>query len=90
MVVSPLNITPVDTIGAGDAYAGYFCAALDQGRDFEEALKWASVAGSLACTKVGAQTALPYKKEIEGYVSNIAVRFLKDEKAPKTPSAFGA
>ncbi len=72
-MVSPLKITPIDTVGAGDAYTGYLCAALDQGKSFEEALRWASVAGSVACTKVGAQTALPHKDEVIGYVDQIKV-----------------
>lgn len=71
--VAPLKITPVDTIGAGDAFVGYLTAMLDQGKPFAEALKYASVAGSLTCTKIGAQTALPLKKEVEGMVSQIAV-----------------
>jgi ribokinase len=63
-MVSPLKITPVDTVGAGDAYTGYFCAALDQNLPLKDALRHASIAGSLACTKVGAQTALPLKDEV--------------------------
>lgn len=71
--VSPLNIKPVDTVGAGDAYTGYFCAALDQGKDLETALKWASVAGSLACTQIGAQTALPRQADVERRLAEITV-----------------
>ncbi|MEM6780651.1 MAG: ribokinase [Pseudomonadota bacterium] len=62
--VPSLRIKPIDTVGAGDAHAGYFCAALDQGHDMETALKWASIAGSLACTSIGAQAALPVKEDV--------------------------
>ena len=72
--VPSLKIQPVDTVGAGDAHAGYFCAALDQGEDIESALKWASVAGSLACTKVGAQTALPNKEEVADHITDITLK----------------
>ena len=72
-MISPLKIKPIDTVGAGDAYTGYFCAALDQGKSLEEALKTASVAGSLACTRVGAQTALPGKAEVEERLPEIRV-----------------
>ena len=72
-MVPPLKIRPIDTVGAGDAYTGYFCAALDQGKNLEDALKVASVAGSLACTKVGAQTALPMRDEVEPYLGQITV-----------------
>lgn len=73
MTVSSLKITPVDTIGAGDAFVGYLCAALDKGQPMAEALRHAAVAGSLACTKMGAQIALPYPQEIPAYIDQINV-----------------
>lgn len=62
--VSTLKIKAVDTVGAGDAHAGFFTAALDQGLSLEDALKHASVAGALACTSFGAQTAIPSKEDV--------------------------
>lgn len=55
----------VDTTGAGDAYCGTFAAALHAGLPIEEAMRRASVAGSLACLKLGAQDSLPYSDDIE-------------------------
>jgi ribokinase len=55
----------VDTTGAGDSFCGNFAAAIDAGHDLREALKRASIGGSLACLKMGAQTALPYQQEIQ-------------------------
>ncbi len=72
-MVSPLKIKPIDTVGAGDAYTGYLTAALDQGKSLEDAFKEASVAGSLACTKVGAQTALPMRAEVDQYLAQINI-----------------
>ncbi len=79
LMVSPLKITPVDTVGAGDAYTGYLCAALDQGQSFRQALKWASVAGSVACTKIGAQTALPFIDEVSGHLEDIKISVLRSD-----------
>lgn len=59
-----LAIKPIDTVGAGDAFTGYICAALDRGESIENAVYEAGIAGSLTCTKIGAQTALPFKEEI--------------------------
>jgi ribokinase len=59
-----LIIEPVDTVGAGDTFCGYFAASLDQGLDFEAALRRAAVAGSLACLKPGAQPAIPLAEEV--------------------------
>ncbi|HPD83813.1 MAG: ribokinase [Alphaproteobacteria bacterium] len=63
--VPALGIKPIDTVGAGDAFTGCLCAALDQNKPLEEALHLASIAGSLACTKIGAQEALPTLEEIQ-------------------------
>jgi ribokinase len=60
----PLKVEPVDTTGAGDAFIGALAAALDQGEDLPEALKWGAVAGALTTLKTGAQAAIPGREEI--------------------------
>jgi ribokinase len=60
-----LKIEPVDTVGAGDTFCGYFAASLDAGLDFDVALRRAAVAGSLACLKAGAQPSIPVAHEVE-------------------------
>jgi len=59
-----LKIEPVDTVGAGDTFCGYLAASLDEGLDFEAALRRAAVAGSLACLKAGAQPSIPLSAEV--------------------------
>ena len=63
--VPALKITPVDTVGAGDTFCGYFAAALADGLPLETALRRAAVAGSLACLKPGAQPAIPHAAEVD-------------------------
>ncbi len=63
-----LKIEPVDTVGAGDTFCGYFAASLDQGLDFADALRRAAVAGSLACLKAGAQPSIPLADEVAGHI----------------------
>lgn len=60
-----LTITPVDTVGAGDTFCGYFAAALEAGEDLSTALRRAAVAGSLACLKPGAQPSIPTRAEVD-------------------------
>ena len=68
-----LPVAASDTTGAGDAATGAFAAALGQGLDLPMALRWAAVAGSLACTRDGAQNALPTRAEIEAALPNLPV-----------------
>jgi ribokinase len=62
--VPALPITPLDTVGAGDTFCGYFAASLIDGHGIEAALGRAAVAGSLACLKPGAQPAIPFADEV--------------------------
>ncbi len=69
--IGALPVTPLDTTGAGDAFAGVLAAALDERRALPEALQRASVAAGLACTQIGAQTSQPQAAEIEANLSKL-------------------
>ncbi|MFI5407833.1 ribokinase [Kaistia sp. UC242_56] len=63
--VPALQVVPVDTTGAGDTFCGVLAALLDEGADLATAMRHAAVAGSLACTKPGAQPSFPLREAIE-------------------------
>lgn len=65
------SVAVVDTVGAGDAFAGALAAALDRREALPRALACASVAGALACTGQGAQAALPMLEAIHRHVASI-------------------
>jgi ribokinase len=58
------EVDMVDHTGSGDAFAGALAACCAVSDDIREAVKFASAAGALACTKFGAIEALPTKNEI--------------------------
>jgi ribokinase len=60
-----LVIEPVDTVGAGDTFCGYLAASLESGMSLERALRRAAAAGSLACTRHGAQPSIPEAGEVD-------------------------
>lgn len=64
-------VTPVDTTAAGDSFAGAFAAAIDAGLSFPDALRRGTVAGSLACTKIGAQSSIPDAGAIERALASV-------------------
>jgi ribokinase len=70
--IGSLAIEPVDTTGAGDAFVGVLAAALDGGLAMPEALRHASVAAGLACTRLGAQTSQPRAAEIAARLPDLA------------------
>jgi ribokinase len=57
--VSPPKVTPVDTVGAGDTFAGAFAVAGD--------IAFANAAGALATLKAGAQPSIPTCEEIMAF-----------------------
>lgn len=67
--VPALKVTPIDTVGAGDTFVGYLAAGLDAGLALEAAMRRAAVAASLACTKPGAQPAIPQAADVEAALS---------------------
>lgn len=63
------DITPVDTTAAGDTFCGTLIAALSRGDGVAQALRRASAAGALACTRLGAQSSIPHAAEIDAFLS---------------------
>jgi ribokinase len=53
-----------DSVGAGDAFAGYAAAALCRGADEHSAIATAVLAASIAVTRLGAQASVPRLAEL--------------------------
>ena len=60
-------VTPVDTVGAGDAFAGAYAVAMMEKKGIQEALQFANTAGALATQKAGAQASLPLRAEVDAF-----------------------
>ncbi|WP_293661797.1 ribokinase [Rhodoferax sp. OV413] len=63
------SITPVDTTGAGDTFCGSLVAQLSQGQTLQQALRFASAASALACTRAGAQSSIPAFADVQALLS---------------------
>jgi ribokinase len=59
------EVKPVDTTAAGDAFVGGFSVALAEGKSLREAVLYGNAAGALATTRLGAQTSLPSRNEVD-------------------------
>lgn len=69
MVQPACAITPVDTTAAGDTFCGALVAALSNGSSMQSALLFASAAGALACTRLGAQSSIPQHAEVAAFLA---------------------
>ena len=64
-----IKIEPVDTTAAGDTLCGGMVMGLAKGEQLVDAVKFGSMAASIACTKMGAQPSIPTKEEVENFTS---------------------
>lgn len=63
-LVPALKVNAVDTTAAGDTFCGALCVALSEGKDLAEAARFATKASSLTVQKMGAQSSIPYRKDL--------------------------
>ncbi len=55
----------VDTLGAGDVFHGAFALAITEHQEIRQALRFASAAAALKCTRFGGAFAAPQRAEVE-------------------------
>jgi len=67
--VAAPKVELVDTTAAGDTFVGALAAALHRGHTLTDALPYAIAAGSLACTRAGAQPSIPYLHDIVAFIA---------------------
>jgi sulfofructose kinase len=70
--LAALDIDAIDTTGAGDAFHGAFAYGVAANMAWDELLRFASVAGSLCCQKMGARLGLANLSEID-----VAIQHMK-------------
>lgn len=63
----------VETTGAGDAFNGGFAAALAEGADPVEAVRFGCATASISVTRRGTAQSMPTRREIDGLLSRPAV-----------------
>ena len=63
--IPAIEVEPIDTTGAGDAFCGCLAAALADGLELPEAVRRAVAAGALATTVRGAVPSLPTSAQID-------------------------
>ena len=64
-LVPGFKVKAVDTTAAGDTFNGALAVALVEGQTLTNAVRFANAAAALSVTRLGAQTSVPTRKEIE-------------------------
>lgn len=67
--IDALKVKAIDTTGAGDTFMGAFMVSLSNGKSFAESITFANTCAGIKTTKIGAQTGMPTKLEVDKYLS---------------------
>lgn len=63
--IKAIDVTTVDTTGAGDTFNGVLAVCLAEGKNLEKACEFAVIASGLSVTKNGVLNSIPTREEIE-------------------------
>jgi ribokinase len=66
------RVKVIDTTAAGDVFLGALATGLAESKPIQEALRFANAAGALATTKLGAQPSLPFRKDLDIFLTRIS------------------
>jgi ribokinase len=69
--MNAFRVKVIDTTAAGDSFLGALATSLSENKPIQEALKFANGAGALATTKLGAQPSLPFRKDLNRFLSRV-------------------
>ena len=62
------KVTAKDTTAAGDTFNAGLAVALAEGKEIEEALRFANAAAAISVTRLGAQASIPSRAEVETFL----------------------
>lgn len=69
--VKAFKVEAIDTVAAGDCFCGALTVALSEGKNFENAIKFASASSGIAVTRNGAQASIPSREEVDYFLKNM-------------------
>ncbi|HAV1621418.1 TPA: ribokinase [Enterobacter hormaechei subsp. steigerwaltii] len=67
--VPGFKVKAIDTIAAGDTFNGALVTARLEGKAMDDAIRFAHAAAAIAVTRKGAQPSVPWRKEIDEFLS---------------------
>ena len=67
--VPGFKVKAIDTIAAGDTFNGALVTALLEGKAMDDAIRFAHAAAAIAVTRKGAQPSVPWRKDIDEFLS---------------------
>ncbi len=63
------QVTAVDTLAAGDVFHAAFALAIGEGKNVEQAARFANAAAALKCTRLGGRLGAPSHAEVDAFIA---------------------
>jgi ribokinase len=63
-IIQAPKVEAVDTTAAGDTFNGALVVGLSEGKSIQESIAFANKAAAISVTRIGAQSSVPYRKEV--------------------------
>lgn len=67
-IVPAFKVNAIDTTGAGDAFNGGLLAALAEGKDIWEAVRFANALAALSVQRLGTTPSMPTREEVDAFL----------------------
>jgi len=68
--VPGFRVKAVDTIAAGDTFNGALVTSLLEGKEMDQAVRFAHAAAAIAVTRPGAQPSVPWRQDIDDFLAH--------------------
>lgn len=65
LLIPAIKTEVIDTTGAGDTFNGALAVAISEGKSWRDALDFSNKAAAISVSRLGAQSSIPFRKEIE-------------------------
>jgi ribokinase len=66
--IPSFSVVQVDSTAAGDTFAGAFAVSITEGKNIVDASRFANAAAALSVTKMGAQSSMPWRRQIDEFL----------------------
>lgn len=67
-IISGFRVKAIDTTAAGDTFNAGVVTGLLEGKPLAEAIRFAHASAAISVTRIGAQTAIPYRADVEQFL----------------------
>lgn len=67
-IIPGYKVKALDTVAAGDSFNGALAVAITEGRDLEEAVRYANATGALTIQKSGAIPSIPTREQVDKFI----------------------